>query len=109
MSEELREFVQRLISELDKIVDDKEDLWITYDICKNDLDMSFFVKHRKRRSLYFGGKLETVFVKIVYEKVEGHNCDVLNMIITVKDNLGITQLNMHVNEIALFVRSLIEM
>lgn len=113
MNKELREFAQRLVDKLDRIVDNSikidRDLWIVYDVYQNDLDMSFFVKHRMGHSLYFGGKLETVFIKIVYEKVEGHNCDGLNVVITLKDNLGITHLNTHVNEIASFIKSLIEM
>jgi hypothetical protein len=113
MNEGLKEFAQKLTIELDKIVNDDikidSDLWIVYDVYQNELDMSFFVKHRMGHSLYFGGKLETVFIKIVYEKVEGHNCDALNMVITLKDNLGITHLNTHVNEIAFFIKSLIEM
>jgi hypothetical protein len=113
MNEGLREFAQRLTIELDKIVNDNikidSDLWIVYDVYQNELDMSFFVKHRIGHSLYFDGKLETVFIKIVYEKVEGYNCDALNMVITLKDNLGITHLNTHVNEIAFFIKSLIEM
>jgi hypothetical protein len=113
VNQELRGFAQRLIAELDKIVDNNikvdGDLWIAYDVYENDLDMSFFVKHRLGHSLYFSGKLETIFIKIVYEKVEGYGCDMLNIVITLKDNLGITHLNTHTSEIAFFIKSLIEM
>jgi len=113
MSEGLREFAQRLVSELNKIVDDNikvdKDLWIVYDVNQKELDMSIYHKHKLGYSLFFGGKLETVFVKMVYEKVEGYNCDVLNVVITLKDNLGITHLNTHIQAIANLIKSLIEM
>lgn len=113
MNEGLREFANKLVNELDKIVDDSikidRDLWITYDVYQNDLDMSFCIKHRLGYSLYFSGKLKTIFVKMIYEKVDGFNCDELNIVITLKDNLGITHLNTHISEIANLIKCLIEM
>jgi len=113
MNDALRMFMYNLRKELDKIIDDSikidSDLWITYSVGEKVIDMSIYIKHKLGYSLYFCGMLETQFVKILYEKVEAGNSDALNVSILLRDNLGITHLNTHIQAIANLIKSLIEM
>jgi len=113
MNSGLREFMFELAKNLDKIIDDgvkaDNDLWFTYNTHDNEVDINIFCKHKLGYTLYFSGQLDTEYITISYQKMESNYCDVLYVTILLKENIGITHLNTHIQAIANLIKSLIEM